>query len=48
MRWAADAPLKRLGDPRELAETDRLAGLGAGVLRTGQTVLVDGGMYKGL
>jgi len=46
--WAADAPLQRLGDPREVAETIVwLASEGASYV-TGQTVLVDGGMYKGL
>lgn len=46
--WAADAPLKRLGEPREVAETIVwLASEGASYI-TGQTILVDGGMYKGL
>jgi 3-oxoacyl-[acyl-carrier protein] reductase len=46
--WAADAPLQRLGEPREVAETIVwLASEGASYI-TGQTVLVDGGMYKGL
>ena len=46
--WAAEAPLKRLGKPRELADTIVwLASERAGYV-TGQTILVDGGMYKGL
>ncbi len=47
-RWAADAPLKRLGDPREVAETIVWLASERASYITGQTVLVDGGMYKGL
>ncbi len=46
--WAADAPLKRLGDPRELAETIVWLASERASYVTGQTLLVDGGMYKGL
>jgi len=46
--WAADAPLKRLGNPRELAETVVWLASERASYITGQTVLVDGGMYKGL
>ena len=46
--WAADAPLRRLGDPRELAETIVWLASERASYITGQTVLVDGGMYKGL
>jgi len=46
--WAADAPLKRLGDPRELAETVVWLASERASYITGQTVLVDCGMYKGL
>jgi 3-oxoacyl-[acyl-carrier protein] reductase len=46
--WAADAPLKRLGQPRELAETIVWLASERASYVTGQTVLVDGGMYKGL
>lgn len=46
--WAADAPLKRLGDPREFAETVVWLASERASYITGQTVLVDGGMYKGL
>jgi 3-oxoacyl-[acyl-carrier protein] reductase len=46
--WAADAPLKRLGEPREVAETIVWLASERGSYITGQTVLVDGGMYKGL
>ena len=46
--WAADAPLRRLGDPREVAETIVWLASERASYITGQTVLVDGGMYKGL
>jgi len=46
--WAADAPLKRLGQPHELAETIVWLASERASYVTGQTVLVDGGMYKGL
>src|SRR5580658_2457677 len=46
--WAADAPLKRLGDPRELADTVVWLASDRASYVTGQTVLVDGGAYKGL
>ena len=46
--WAADAPLKRLGQPHELAETIVWLASERASYITGQTVLVDGGMYKGL
>src|SRR5246500_4370472 len=46
--WAADSPVKRLGEPRELAETIVWLASERASYITGQTVLVDGGMYKGL
>lgn len=46
--WAADAPVKRLGEPRELADTIVWLASERASYVTGQTVLVDGGMYKGL
>jgi 3-oxoacyl-[acyl-carrier protein] reductase len=46
--WAADAPLKRLGEPWEVAETIVWLASEAASYITGQTILVDGGMYKGL
>jgi 3-oxoacyl-[acyl-carrier protein] reductase len=46
--WAADAPLKRLGQPREVAETIVWLASECASYITGQTVLVDGGAYKGL
>ncbi len=47
-RWAADAPVQRLGEPREVAETIVWLASERASYITGQTVLVDGGMYKGL
>jgi 3-oxoacyl-[acyl-carrier protein] reductase len=46
--WAADAPLKRLGEPREVAEAIVWLASERASYITGQTLLVDGGMYKGL
>jgi 3-oxoacyl-[acyl-carrier protein] reductase len=46
--WAADAPLHRLGDPQEVADTIVWLASERASYITGQTVLVDGGMYKGL
>jgi 3-oxoacyl-[acyl-carrier protein] reductase len=46
--WAADAPLQRLGEPREVAETIVWLASERASYITGQTVLVDGGMCKGL
>jgi 3-oxoacyl-[acyl-carrier protein] reductase len=46
--WAVDAPLKRLGEPREVAETIVWLASERASYVTGQTILVDGGIYKGL
>ncbi len=46
--WAAEAPLKRLGEPREVAEAIVWLASERASYVTGQTLLVDGGMYKGL
>jgi 3-oxoacyl-[acyl-carrier protein] reductase len=46
--WAGDAPLNRLGEPREVADTIVWLASERASYVTGQTVLVDGGMYKGL
>jgi len=40
--------VKRLADPREVAETIVWLASERASYITGQTVLVDGGMYKGL
>ena len=46
--WAADAPLQRMGEPSEVADTIVWLASERAAYITGQTVLVDGGMYKGL
>jgi len=46
--WAADAPLRRVGQPREVADAIVWLASERASYVTGQTVLVDGGVYKGL
>jgi 3-oxoacyl-[acyl-carrier protein] reductase len=46
--WSADAPLKRLGEPHEIADAIVWLASERASYVTGQTVLVDGGLYKGL
>lgn len=46
--WAADAPLKRLGEPQEVADAIVWLASERASYVTGQTLLVDGGLYKGL
>jgi len=46
--WAVDAPLKRLGEPREVADAIVWLASERASYITGQTLLVDGGIYKGL
>lgn len=46
--WAAGAALRRLGEPQEVAETIVWLASDRASYVTGQTVLVDGGFYKGL
>lgn len=47
-RWAADAPVKRLGEPREIADVIVWLASERASYITGQTVLADGGIYHGL
>lgn len=46
--WAADIPLKRVGEPREIADAIVWLCSERASFITGQTILVDGGAYKGL
>ncbi len=46
--WAVDASLRRIGEPREVAETILWLASERASFITGQTILVDGGAYKGL
>lgn len=46
--WAAGASLRRLGEPKEIADTVVWLASDRASYVTGQTVLVDGGFYKGL
>ena len=46
--WTASVPLGRLGEPREVADTIVWLASERASYITGQTILVDGGNYKGL
>jgi 3-oxoacyl-[acyl-carrier protein] reductase len=46
--WAADSALGRIGEPREFADTVVWLASERASYITGQTILVDGGAYKGL
>ena len=46
--WASDAPLKRVGEPQEVADAIVWLASERASYVTGQTILVDGGIYKGL
>ncbi len=47
-RWAADCPLKRVARPEEVADVIVWLASERASFITGQTILVDGGSYKGL
>jgi len=46
--WAADAAVKRVGEPEEVADAILWLASDRASFITGQTILVDGGAYKGL
>jgi 3-oxoacyl-[acyl-carrier protein] reductase len=46
--WAVDCPVGRIGEPREFADTVVWLASERASYITGQTILVDGGAYKGL
>jgi 3-oxoacyl-[acyl-carrier protein] reductase len=46
--WAVDSSLGRIGQPHELADTVVWLASDRASYITGQTILVDGGVYKGL
>ena len=47
-RWAADIPLRRLGKPEEIADTIVWLASERASYITGQTIMVDGGNYRGM
>lgn len=47
-RWTAEVPLRRLGKPEEIADAIVWLASERAAYVTGQTILVDGGIYKGL
>jgi 3-oxoacyl-[acyl-carrier protein] reductase len=47
-QWAADAPLKRLADPKEVADAIVWLASERASYITGQTIVVDGGIYHGV
>ena len=47
-QWASDTPVKRLAEPREVADVIVWLASERASYITGQTVLVDGGIYHGL
>lgn len=47
-RWAAEIPVRRIGKPEEIADAILWLASERASYVTGQTLLVDGGTYKGL
>ena len=46
--WASETPVKRLGDPKEIADVIVWLASERASYVTGQTLLADGGIYRGL
>ena len=46
--WASETPVKRLGDPKEIADVIVWLASERASYVTGQTILADGGIYRGL
>lgn len=46
--WAAEAPVRRLGNPKEIADVIVWLASERASYITGQTILADGGIYRGL
>jgi 3-oxoacyl-[acyl-carrier protein] reductase len=46
--WAAEIPLRRIGKPEEISDAILWLASERASYITGQTILVDGGIYKGL
>ncbi len=47
-KWAADIPIRRLAKPEEIAETILWLASNRAAAITGQTIMVDGGAYRGM
>ena len=47
-KWATDIPLKRLGKPEEIADAILWLASDQASYVTGQTLMIDGGSYKGM
>jgi 3-oxoacyl-[acyl-carrier protein] reductase len=47
-KWAAEVPLGRLGKPEEIADAIVWLASDRAAYITGQTLVVDGGVYKGM
>lgn len=46
--WTAEIPLRRLGDPKDIADVIIWLASERAAYVTGQTILADGGIYRGL
>ncbi|HLK08799.1 MAG TPA: SDR family oxidoreductase, partial [Candidatus Angelobacter sp.] len=46
--WAAETPVRRLGNPKEIADVIVWLASERASYVTGQTILADGGIYRGL